>query len=563
MKTWSILLISTVAFLTALPLLGEETEGDTLKEQEVTLREQMTSIEASMMQLESRLDQLSEADREILEVEEEEQALSGLSLLYQLSANLLEQEKQGLETAELRTFVIARMDAVPEIILRALDRYQSNLKRLQGEKESAGVGELGIIEEEIGAVEHSIDQLFATAIRHVEERKNLGMETAAFSKSIDEALQLRARLMAGRLKKQLASRNMLRNRSAANPEDTDLALRLGAVQVSIETAAESLESMIRFMEERNMNTTAFKTILIQSTGDISRGLEVSVIWQFIQTGWENLGQWSDEELPGIITKTFIFFIVLILFHFLAKALQSAITRTVASSRVRVSRLLGTMIAKTSYRVMIFLGLMVGLTQIGFSLTPLLAGLGVLGFIVGFALQDTLGNFASGLMILFYRPFDESDFVEVGGGVRGRVNKMSLVSTTILTIDNQTLVVPNSKIWGDVICNLTDQDTRRVDLVFGVSYDSEIPKVERVIKEVLDAHDEILPEPEAMIRVHELGDSSVNFVVRPWVKTEDYWETFWSLTREIKIRFDEEGITIPFPQRDVHHYYPESGKADPR
>ena len=172
----------------------------------------------------------------------------------------------------------------------------------------------------------------------------------------------------------------------------------------------------------------------------------------------------------------------------------------------------------------------------------------------------MGNFASGLMILFYRPFDEKDFVEVGG-IRGLVNKMSLVSTTILTIDNKTLVVPNSKIWGDVICNLTDQETRRVDLMFGVSYDSDIPKVEGILREVLNSNDKILPDPEPQIKLHELGDSSVNFVVRPWVKTADYWEVYWYMNREVKMRFDQEGVSIPFPQRDVHHYYPDSSKPD--
>jgi small conductance mechanosensitive channel len=196
--------------------------------------------------------------------------------------------------------------------------------------------------------------------------------------------------------------------------------------------------------------------------------------------------------------------------------------------------------------------LIALSQLGISLGPLLAGLGVVGFIVGFALQDTLSNFAAGLLILVYRPFDVGDLVEAGG-VSGLVSHMSLVNTTVLTLDNQTLIVPNGKIWGDVVKNVTAQKIRRVDLVFGISYTDDIPKTEKVLQEIIDSHEAVLDDPEPMIRLHELGDSSVNFIVRPWVKTDDYWETYWSMTRAVKMRFDEEGISIPFPQRDVHLY----------
>jgi small conductance mechanosensitive channel len=183
---------------------------------------------------------------------------------------------------------------------------------------------------------------------------------------------------------------------------------------------------------------------------------------------------------------------------------------------------------------------------------MLAGLGVAGFIVGFALQDTLGNFASGGMILIYRPYDVDDYVEVAGAA-GLVKKMTLVSTTIVTFDNQTLVIPNSKIWGDVIKNVTHQRVRRVDMEFGISYGDDIDKAQSVLQSVLDEHDKILPKPEPLIVVNSLGDSSVNIAVRPWVRTEDYWSVYWDLTKAVKQRFDREGISIPFPQRDVHFY----------
>jgi len=156
------------------------------------------------------------------------------------------------------------------------------------------------------------------------------------------------------------------------------------------------------------------------------------------------------------------------------------------------------------------------------------------------------------MILIYRPFDVDDFVEITGA-SGVVKRMNLVSTTITTFDNQTLVVPNSKIWGDVIKNVTQQKLRRVDLEFGIGYQDDIPKAERILAEAAADHELVLDSPRTNVKVHSLGDSSVNLILRPWVKTENYWAVYWDLTREVKLRFDREGVTIPFPQRDIHLY----------
>ncbi|MBT7877266.1 MAG: mechanosensitive ion channel family protein, partial [Gammaproteobacteria bacterium] len=191
-------------------------------------------------------------------------------------------------------------------------------------------------------------------------------------------------------------------------------------------------------------------------------------------------------------------------------------------------------------------------QLGVELGPLLAGLGIAGFIVGFALQDVLSNFASGLMILFYRPFDVGDTIETAA-IRGQVDDMTLVSTMILTFDNQMLVVPNSRIWGDVIRNVTHQRLRRVDMEFSVSYADDIDQVEKVFLDIINADERVLQDPEPNIRLSKLGDSGVMFIVRPWVKTDDYWPVYWDTQREVKRRLSAEGITIPFPQRDIHHY----------
>jgi small conductance mechanosensitive channel len=218
----------------------------------------------------------------------------------------------------------------------------------------------------------------------------------------------------------------------------------------------------------------------------------------------------------------------------------------------MSTLLHDILISGSSATVMLLGILIALSQVGVSLGPALAGLGVAGFIVGFALQDTLGNFAAGGMILIYRPYDVDDLIEVAG-VSGLVKKMTLVSTTIATFDNQILVIPNSKIWGDVIRNVTAQKLRRVDLQFGIAYGDDIEHAERVLRDVVESHELVLRSPEVMIKLHTLGDSSMNFIVRPWVRTADYWSVYWDITREVKLRFDKEGISIPFPQRDIHIY----------
>ncbi len=275
-------------------------------------------------------------------------------------------------------------------------------------------------------------------------------------------------------------------------------------------------------------------------------MDTNVISGLLERWSQSVRESVAEGGPRLLLQFALFLLIVFAFLKLAQIGQRLVDRGLSSSRVQLSELLTRMVISTTRNLIIVVGVLIALSQLGISLGPLLAGLGIAGFVIGFALQDSLSNFASGMMILLYRPFDVGDLVEAGT-VSGRVDHMSLVNTTILTLDNQTLIVPNNKIWGDVIKNVTAQTIRRVDLVFGISYDDDIPKAEQIMEKVLEEHDRVLDDPEPMVRVFELGDSSVNFVCRPWVETDDYWD----ITRTVKMRFDEQGITIPFPQRDVH------------
>ena len=244
-----------------------------------------------------------------------------------------------------------------------------------------------------------------------------------------------------------------------------------------------------------------------------------------------------------------FILVLIAFRILAGFLARLVRRGMRAFK-QGSELLQDFFVNVVRKATFLIGLIVALSMIEVDIGPFLAAIGAAGFIIGFALQGTLSNFAAGIMILLYRPYDLGNVVDVGG-TTGKVEAMSLVSTTLRKPDNQVVIVPNGSIWGGIITNITGSPTRRVDMVFGIGYDDDIRKAQSILEELTAAHPKILKDPEPTIRVHELADSSVNFVVRPWANTSDYWDVYFDLTQQVKERFDSEGISIPYPQRDVH------------
>jgi len=191
-----------------------------------------------------------------------------------------------------------------------------------------------------------------------------------------------------------------------------------------------------------------------------------------------------------------------------------------------------------------------LSKLGIQTTSFVAIVGAAGLAVGLALQGSLSNFAAGVLIIIFKPYKVGDYV-VAGGAEGSVEDIGIFTTTIISLDNRTLIIPNSVATSGVIENYSKKGTRRLDLVAGVSYGDDILKVKKILQEILDNESRILKDPTPTIGLMEMGDSSVNFAFRPWVKVEDYWDLFFALQEQIKIRFDAEDITIPFPQRDVH------------
>lgn len=193
-----------------------------------------------------------------------------------------------------------------------------------------------------------------------------------------------------------------------------------------------------------------------------------------------------------------------------------------------------------------------LGQAGVNVTSFLAVLGAAGLAVGLALKDSLSNFAAGVMLILLKFFQKGDYVTVGGE-SGTVKTINIFNTILTTPDNKQIIVPNSSVLSGTIVNVTANDTRRVDMVMGIGYDDDLLKAKQVLERIVAEEPRILKDPAPQIEVMELGDSSINFVVRPWCKTTDYWGVYFAITEKVKIVFDQEGISIPYPQRDVHLY----------
>ena len=267
------------------------------------------------------------------------------------------------------------------------------------------------------------------------------------------------------------------------------------------------------------------------------GFDWAEIWTLIQTTGVDLG-------INLVTAIVIFFVG----KWIVNLIVSALIKAMQKGDMDVT--LRRFISNLSRMLLMLFVIIAAIGALGVQTASLVALLGAAGLAVGLALQGSLSNFAAGVLIVLFRPYKVGDWIE-GGGVSGAVEEVQILTTVLKTGDNKRVIIPNSQIMGTTITNYSANETRRVDLVVGVSYSDDLDKVRRELESLVAADDRILDEPAVTIAVSELADSSVNFVLRPWVKTADYWGVYFDLTEAIKKRFDEVGISIPFPQRDVH------------
>ena len=463
---------------------------------------------------------------------------------------LLQAKVSEISTAEIsakqKKARLKKVDAVKDA-LQEVEKAKQQVEKTPVDKEAA---------EQLQKAEQEAEQVISEARETIQKADE---DKAAAE--IEEAARRKAEQEEGEKLPQAPADKVIDNKVSVEEIDQSKA----KVEEFTEAEAETRSSLLSYLTDLRAQQTALTDRtnavideLEEKGGDVEEyrqyvsavsGIKVDV--SDAEAVWTTVYGWLTSAEGGLrwLKNILIFLATVLFFIFVSNLVGKALEKVFARSR-QTSRLLKEFLIITIQRLVIAVGVLIGLAALEVNIGPLLAVIGAAGFVIAFALQNSLGNFASGILILVFKPFDVGDVVEVSG-VLGKVQSMNLLSVLIHTPDNKSVIVPNNQIWGDAITNVTGTRTRRVDLVFGIAYDDDIEQAQRVLEQVVSEHERILKDPEPVIRLHELADSSVNFVCRPWVKTEDYWDVYWDLTRSVKERFDKEGISIPFPQRDVH------------
>jgi small conductance mechanosensitive channel len=262
--------------------------------------------------------------------------------------------------------------------------------------------------------------------------------------------------------------------------------------------------------------------------------------KILQTVYEYLAQYGFKVIGALL----IFLIGRLVSKILSRWIEKALLKS------RVDKTLAKFVKNLSNIALLLFVVIAALAPLGVETAQFAVVIGAAGLAIGLALQGSLANFASGFLMIIFRPFKVGDFIEAAG-VKGTVKEIQIFNTIVNTPDNVRAIIPNSQITGGNVLNYSGNGTRRVDLVIGISYEDDLKKAKTIIEGVLAQDDRVLQDPKSNVAVFELADSSVNFVVRPWVNSADYWDIYFEMTAKIKLALDENSVTIPFPQRDVH------------
>jgi small conductance mechanosensitive channel len=527
-----------------------ELASDPIAAEAHQLSERLRETRARRLELLEQARQATGERRRIFEEQAWQRQREAQSLFAALAENLIRQREGGRDISDVQKLLTDRLAEAWPVFRAQLETLEAEGERLLEARDVASGNERLRLEKAMSAQARRILGDYRLLVAVVRAYERLGVDMDSERAFAVERLESQGEYLSAALRLAVEQRDELRRGVSDDPGNRDLQLELDAASERLDRVTHALSLFATLLSDLGVDTARHRQLLFEVTGEVTTDvLDKKVAMGLLETWRARVFETLVTDGSRWMMKAFVFLLILAVFRLGAALARRVVHRSVSSTRLRFSKLLQDTLVSWSSRVVMTIGVLVALSQLGVAIAPLLAGLGIAGFVLGFALQDSLSNFAAGAMILMYRPYDVGDLIEAAG-VRGKVSRMSLVSTTILTIDNQTLIVPNSKIWGDVIVNVTAQTIRRIDMVFGVSYAVDVDRVDAVLRDILTKHEQVLDHPEPIVEVHNLGDSSVDFAVRPWVRTDDYWPVYWSLHREVKKRLDAEGISIPFPQRDV-------------
>jgi len=469
-----------------------------------------------------------------------------------LISNINTLNSQGVNTDKFISVAKKITKDQSDSIITEIELISKLMGDLEKERDKAEIDKMFLLEQKINQGRSNIDQLLKALFENTERMKLIGLDANKELDYLKNELQDFAKNSSTRIKFNADKITDLKRgiEKAGEKQNLDLVGKLNALEEREAGLIASLRHTINLMKQLGLETSKHSLLLVRSVGKVDEALlDKKVVLSLLDEWLTDAKNWLIDNGVSIIVKIFTIILILLVFKLLAKIAERLVRKAMASSKTHISQLLQDFFENMISKLVMLIGVLVVLAHIGVQIGPLLAGLGVVGFIVGFALQDTLSNFASGIMILIYRPYDVGDIIEAAGQ-RGTVYQMNLVSTTVFTFDNQRLIIPNNKIWGDIIRNVTSQEKRRVDLEFSVSHDTDIDQAENILHDVIKQNELILDDPEPVVKLHRIEDDSLKFIVRPWVKTDDYWPVYWDITRAVKQRFIKEGISQPVSRHDI-------------
>ena len=551
-RTYASLLVAAAMLVAqSVPAAAQDTPAtDPVPE----LLTQLGEIEARLGYLQLRFEDAVGEDQELFADQLARRWREHHSLVGELVAATQAAREAGTERPDATERIRVAVEREFGFIRQYAERVQERIVALRIARPDTPPEELFALELQLTELNKDLDALIGAATDDVEHAEVVAADLGPDVALLDQQLQDRAATIAARIELALDQRAALQDRiKKAGADSVAIQSELDALVEKLYGTTTSLETVTGLMARRDLPTADYRRLLLEATGDLDMNiLDAEVVGGLLEDRWRTVRDWIKDHTPGILVKLATILFVIFVFGFVARVARKIVDKAVSRANIEGSELLRRLFVGMASKLMWLIAFLIILSVFGIDVGPMLAGLGIAGFVLGFALQDTLSNFAAGLMIMAYRPFDVGDVVGAAG-VKGKVDSVSLVSTVITTFDNQILILPNNKVWGDVINNVTAQATRRVDLVFGIGYADDAAKAQGIMEDVLRNHELVLDEPEFVVRLHELGDSSVNFICRPWCLTGDYWDVYWDVTETVKQRFDAEGISIPFPQRDVHIY----------
>jgi len=555
----TLLVISLLVMNLSTPALSQESSNT---EPIATAQDLLAGIERDATALEQMQTEPKPAGSEEQALLELRRARASEDLLAQINdfvAAVVELQEEGSGVPELQEAAKKYVLRVDPLARKRITELNAEIAALGAQRDKSEGDVRDRIEAKIARRVELLRKVFQATFQNFQNMRSLGLDTAEAGARLGEAVTDRAEDTLSRLEIVEGKVVSLKAQLAVNPDDAAGKVALDTAEAAKAVAVADLTAAINMLSGLKLDTTKYQQALIQATGQISTDiLDPRVAFGLVREWFAALKTQLVENGPTWAFKLLVISGILLVFYLLGSAMQRLVRRGLTASKLHLSQMLTETIVVTSGNLVRLLGVLIALSQVGFALGPVLAGLGIAGFIAGFALQETLANFASGVMILIYRPFDIGDGVEAGGAA-GVVSAMTLVSTRILTDDNQVLVVPNGKIWGDVIKNVTAEKTRRVDLSFRVHYGESVEKIEKLLVDIVASHPKVLKDPAAIVKLHAMEEASLQFIVRAWVKREDYWEVHWDLTRAVKLRFDRESIRVALPQ---HEGYPVASKSGP-